>query len=222
MTESLADLLGQLRFVSGPLETIYLNERRTRDDFRSQLGAIESFTRGRSKQGDARLPFVNLGVGAGSQTEATWSLTDPTAQALVLRAALESQGLLFDLDSAEPGRYVQCTGRGLLSRPGTLVDQHRAGLASWPGLYEELEAERAKEEELLTVIGEGHPDLCWLMTVDTGTHVAAANLGNRWLSKSLRAWLGSDVRWNVFARFIHLNERGVPLLAAFHVTVAWA
>jgi hypothetical protein len=51
MTGSVAELLGRLRFVGGPVETLYLNQPRVRESFVGQLGAIESFTRGVAKEG---------------------------------------------------------------------------------------------------------------------------------------------------------------------------
>src|ERR1051325_2415151 len=96
MSGTVADQLGRLQFVSGPVETLYLNEARTRDDFVGQIGAIESFTRTTTKSGKVELPlpFVAIGGDVGAQAGVTWSLEDPTAQALVLRAALDSAGRL--------------------------------------------------------------------------------------------------------------------------------
>jgi hypothetical protein len=221
MAESVAELLGRLRFVSQPVETIYLNKNRTHDDFVGQLGAIESFTREATKEGKVELPIVKAGAGIGAEAGVTWTMTDPTAQALVLRAALESQGLLFDVDKAEPGRYVEFAGRGLLSRPGMLQEEHRTGLAAWAGLYEELEADRANQEKVLSVMGGGIPDLCWLMTIDNGRSIAAAVLGNQWLSPGLPSWLGGEARWNAFAKVRQRISGGIPLLAALHVTARW-
>ena len=99
MAESVADLLGRLRFVSAPVETIYLNRDRTHDDFVGQLGAIDSFTRGATREGKLEVPLLKAGAGIGAEAGVTWTMADPTAQALVLRAALESQGLLYPLQS---------------------------------------------------------------------------------------------------------------------------
>jgi hypothetical protein len=221
MVESVADLLARLRFVSQAVETIYLNKDRTHDDFVGQLGAIESFTRRANKEGKVELPILKAGAGIGTEAEVTYSLTDPMAQALVLRAALESEGVLFDVEKAEPGRYVEFAGRGLVSRPGMLEEEHRAGLATWPNLYEELEADRANQEKVLTVTGGGTPDLCWLMTIDDGTSLAAAVLGNRWLSPNVASYVYGEARWNAFAKVRRRISRGIALLAALHVTATW-
>jgi hypothetical protein len=222
MPESVADLLGRLQFVSEPVETIYLNKNRTHDDFVGHLGAIESFTRSASKEGKVELPVLKAGGGIGNETGITWTMSDPTAQVLVLRAALETQGLLFAVDQVEPGRYVEFAGRGHLSRPGTLQDEHRIALAARTGLYEELESDRAKQEAVFNVMGGGNPDLCWLMTVDEGPFIVAAVLSNQWLSAGMPSWLGGEARWNVFAKVRQRISGGTPLLAALHVTATWA
>jgi hypothetical protein len=218
MPESVADQLGRLRFVSGPVETLYLNETRTREDFIGQLGAIESFTRSAIKEGRIELPFLRVGGGVGAEAGVTWSLTDPIAQALVLRAALESADSLVDVREAAPGRYVQCAGRGQLSRPAMFDESHRMALQ--PEVYEELEAERAKQEEVLKMIGQGEAKM-WLMTVENDTSMAAAVLDGRWLRPNLGSWLGGQERWDVFARARGKHQTGVPLLAALHITVTW-
>ena len=45
MAESVAELLSRLRFVGGPVETLYLNQARAHDNFISNIGEVESFTR---------------------------------------------------------------------------------------------------------------------------------------------------------------------------------
>jgi hypothetical protein len=184
-------------------------------------GAIDSFTRGATREGKLEVPILKAGAGMGANAAVTWTMTDPTAQALVLRAALESQGLLYAVDSAEPGRYLEFAGRGLVSRPEMFQDEHRRGLAAWVGLYDELEADRSNQEKVLTVMGGGTPDLCWLMTIDNGESVVAAVLGNRWLSPGLPSWLGQEARWSIFAKVRQRIGRDIPLLAALHITATW-
>ena len=60
MAESVAELLGRLRFVGGPVETLYLNQPRVRESFVGQLGAIESFTRGVEKEGSVEAPVIKI------------------------------------------------------------------------------------------------------------------------------------------------------------------
>jgi len=51
VTESVADLLGRLRFVGGPVETLYLNQPRVKESFVGQLVVFEFFTRRVAKEG---------------------------------------------------------------------------------------------------------------------------------------------------------------------------
>ncbi len=118
MAESVDELLANLRFVGGPVETIYLNQTRIREGFITHLGAIESFTRTAIKEVSAETPVVKIGAGVSSESDVTWSLSDPIAQVLVLHAALESRGLLYSIDNAAPGRYVGFVGAAVLSRSG--------------------------------------------------------------------------------------------------------
>jgi hypothetical protein len=219
MVDSVADLLARLTFVSQKVETIYLNNDRVHDDFIGQLGAIESFTRGANKEGKIELPILKAGGGIGADAGVHWNMTDPTAQALVLRAALESQDMLRGADNAEPGDYVYASGTGRLSRPGTLHDEHRSHLAARPGLYEELEADRANQEKVYAVMGGTDAEQCWLMTIDDGHRIAAAVLAKRWIAGGMPTWLGVPAPWNVFARARRRLEQGGVVLAAIHVTV---
>ena len=167
MAETVAELLGRLRFAGGPVETLYLNQTRVHESFLGQLGAIESFTRTATKEGSIEAPVIKLGAGVASEAGVTWTLTDPTAQALVLRASLESQGALHGLDEAGPGRYISFAGAGFISRPGMLADDHRARLDERPGLYDALEGERNTQESILRMM-EGHDSAMWLLTVADG------------------------------------------------------
>jgi hypothetical protein len=201
VTDSIGEQLRSLQFTSGPVETLYLNENRVRDDFLGQIGAIESFTRSATKQGSVSgpLPILSIGGGVGAEAGVTWTLTDVTAQALVLREALERRGELADIRSGAPGGYVQAQGRGRLSGPEMRAMEHQAALS--PTIYDELEGERAQQEQVLRMIDK--PDAkMWLLTVhNDDLVVAAAVLDNRWLKPSSPSWLVSDnVRWNVFAR----------------------
>jgi hypothetical protein len=221
MTESVAELLGRLRFMGGPVETLYLYETRVHESFIGQLGAIESFTRTASKEGSIEAPVVKIGAGVTSEASVTWTLTDPIAQALVLRASLESQGALCGLSDASPGRYISFAGAGYVSRPGMLDDVHRASLSERPDLYDALEAERATQESVLRMMMKGQESTMWLLTVADGASLCAAVLDDRWLRPAFPSWMNDGAHWEIFAIFRHQHETGVPLLAALHVTVKW-
>jgi len=219
VAESVADLLGRLRFASGPVETLYLNKTRVRESFIGQLGAVESFTRTATKEGSLEVPVIKVSAGLASEAGVTWTLTDPTAQALVLRAALDSQGALYGLDDVGPGRYISFAGAAYLSRPGMLDDKHRAGLGDHPGLYDALEGERAAQESVIRMM---EPDaIMWLLTVGSANSICAAVLDNRWLSPSTPSWMMADCTWELFAMFRRQHETGIPLFAALHITVKW-
>src|SRR5450432_4099136 len=69
MAESVAELLGRLRFVGGPVETLYLNQPRVRESFIGQLGAIESFTRSSAKEGSVGVPVVKIGADLTAESD---------------------------------------------------------------------------------------------------------------------------------------------------------
>ena len=177
MAESVGQLLARLRFVGGPVETIYLSERRTEEAFITEVGAIESFTRTAAKEasGRAGIPVVEIGGVISSEAGVTYTLDNPLTQVLVLRAALESKGLLHDIDDAAPGRYIRFAGTAVLSRPDLFDDIQQKALEEHPGLYEALEAERARNESILRVTKESEYDL-WLLTLSEGNAVCPAIL----------------------------------------------
>lgn len=223
MAHSIAELLSRLRFVGRPVETLYLNEPRVRENFIGQLGAIESFTRAVTKEGNVEAPVIKIGAGMSSEAGATWTLSDPITQVLVLRAALESEGLLYGIDGAEPGRYISFVGTGLVSRPGIFEDLHREGLQEHPGLYEVLETERAKQEGIVRMTESPEKSL-WLLTISEGSSVCAAILDNRWLKPVFSHWMNPGYaisRWEIFALCRRLHETGVPMLATLYVGVKW-
>jgi hypothetical protein len=223
MAESVAELLGRLRIVGGPVESLYLNETRVHENFIGQLGAIESFTRTATKKGTAQagIPVINVGGELSSEAGVTWTLSDPIAQALVLRAALESQGLLSGPDGAAPGCYISFAGKAAISRPGVLDDLQQKRLKEHPGLYEALEAERATVEHISRMT-EGPESNIWLLTISEGPSVCAAAFDQRWLRPAWRYWGANSVLpWRSSRLLWRLHETGVPLLAPLHVSIKW-
>jgi hypothetical protein len=223
MEESVAELLGRLRFAGRPVETLYLNETRVRESFIGQLGAIESFTRAATKEGTVEAPVIKIGASASSEAGVTWTLSDPITQVLILRAALESKGLLYGVDGASPGRYINCVGTGLVSRPGMFEELHRFRLQDHAGLYEALEAERAKQESIVRMI-EGPEKPLWLLTVSKGSSVCAAILDDRWLRPVFSHWMNPDYaisRWEILALCRRIHETEVPMLSTLYVGVTW-
>lgn len=216
MKESVSKIVSQLRFRSGPVETVYLNEIRLRERFIAHLGAIEDFTRSGLKEGSAEVPLLKFGGKLGQGTSVTWSLSDPVAQALVLRAALEEQDVLVPPAQAKPGDYVVVSGQALLSRPEAFT----AGLAPVPPeLLAELEEERQRQEQWLRAM-EGPEAAMWLLVLAEGGSFNAAVLDNRWLRPGLPSFLGSDIPWELLA-ILRSRTPTVLLLAGLHVTVRW-
>jgi hypothetical protein len=223
MTDSVADLLKKLRFIGQPVETLYLNETRVHENFIGQLGAIESFTRSATKEGSAEAPVIKIGAGLSSESGVTWTLSDPISQVLVLRAALESQQRLYGPDDAEPGRYISFTGTGLVSRPGIFDGEHREGLQQYPGLYDALEGERAKQESVAQMV-EGPEMFLWLLTVSEGASMCAAFLDKRLLRPVFSHWMNPGYgasRWETFGLCRRVHETGVPMLAMLYLGVKW-
>jgi len=221
MAESIADLLGRLHFIAGPVETIYLNDTRVRESFIGQLGAIDSFTRTATKTGSVEAPIVKIGGALSAEAGVTWTLSEPIAQALVLRAALESQGLLSGPDGAAPGRYISFAGQAAISRPGTFDDLQQERLAEYPGLCEALEAERATVERISRMT-EGPESNIWLLSISQGPAVCAATFDQRWLRPAWRYWAANpSSSLEIFALCSRLHETRVPLLAPLHLSVKW-
>ena len=220
MAESVGELLARLRFVGGPVETIYLNKRRTQEGLITEVGAIESFTRTEAKEASAETPVVKIGAGMSSEAGVTWTLSDPLTQVLVLRAALESKGLMYDIDNVASGRYIKFAGAPVLSGPGLNEDIQQKALEERPGLYEALEAERARVESISRVTGDSEHNL-WLLTLSEGTVVCPAILSSEWLRGVFHHWIGMDSPWEIFALARGLYKTGVPNLAAIHVNIKW-
>ena len=217
MNESISDVVSQLRFQSGPVETLYLNEVRVRERFIAHLGAVEDVVRSATREagGEIALP-LKIGGKVGGETSVTWTLSDPVAQVLVLRTALEERGEITGADRPEPGTYVVRSGLALLSRPGAFsvgrpVDP--------PELLAALEQERQHQEGWLRAM-QGPEAKMWLLAVSDGPSVSAAVLDNQWLRPGLPSYLGGAVPWEIFGTLRSYIE-DVPLLALLHIRVLW-
>jgi hypothetical protein len=220
MQGSVAKALSRLSSDTGPVETLYLDETRVHENFIGQVGAIGSYTRLATKEGSGGLetPVLKIGVRGSSEADVTWNLNYPIIQVLVLRAVLESQGSLHGLNGAKPGRYVISSGVGAISRHKMLDDLHRERLHKHPGLYEKLEAERAKQENIMHMTGKPEESL-WLLTIDEGASVCAATLEGAALRDPFRHWVYADSSWELFGLVRRIHETRVPWLAPLHLYV---
>ncbi len=220
MAESVADLLDRLSFVGGPpVESLYLNETRVRENFINSLGAIESFTRTATKTISGETPIVKIGAEGSAKADVVWSLKDPITQALLLRAALKSSGSLHGLDSVAPGRFISFAGNGIISRPGLFDGVQRESLQGYPGLYESLEGERADVEKTIAITQA--PRNHWLLTVTEGPSVCFAILDDRWLNDTWPDWIDRGYRLEIFGLSRLHHESGIPRLATIYLSVKW-
>jgi hypothetical protein len=223
MAESVAELLGRLRFVGGPVETLYLNETRVHANFIGNLGEIASFAKRATRigKGTVNVPVIEIGGEKGTEVEVTYTLNEPITQVLVLRDALESAGSLYGLDDAGAGRFVRFTGSGLISRPGIFDDLHRMELAEHPHVYDVLEARRAAIEGTSALTSKTGGSRQWLLTVSAGTSVCAAVLDDQWLRADFFDWFppGSPGNRHELFGLFRQHESGIPILATAHLGV---
>jgi hypothetical protein len=224
MAKSLADLQKELSFVSGPVESLYLNETRVHDCFIGQLGAISSFTKTATKEAGFETPVIKLSGGLSNQSDVTWNLErQPIAQALVLRSALASQGQLYGPDCTTLGSYISFAGIAHISRPDAFDGDQQDWL--WrqeqrPELYSKLEAERARIEGNSRIMEGPEVDL-WLLTLSEGKSICAATLDKRWLQSAAHHWVGLNYRWEIFGILRDIQKTGVPFLVALDVHLSW-
>ncbi|MBD3941435.1 hypothetical protein IF188_06955 [Microbacterium sp. NEAU-LLC] len=98
--ESVQETLNQLTFPQTGYPNLYLNQKRLGDRFLGKLGAIDTFSKSVETTGgaNAKLKAVvaeaTLESARGRHATINWNLSDSLAQALVLRAYLESAGEL--------------------------------------------------------------------------------------------------------------------------------
>jgi hypothetical protein len=220
MAESVSEVLSRLHFEGGPVETLYLDETRVHEDFIGKLGAIGSFTRQATMEGNVGLdmPVLKIEVGGSSEANVTWNLSHPIVQVLVLRAVLQAQdGPLNRLNDTRPGSYVIFSGTGMISRPGMFDTLHQERLQAHPGLYEKLEAERAMQERDIRET-DGPRESLWLLTINDGPAVCAATLMGSLLRPPFRHWVRVDSPWEIIGLCRQIQEEtGVPWLAPLYL-----
>src|SRR5690348_8493986 len=103
-----ADEILKLRFSAGPLQSLYLNQDRVNERFISHLGSISSFTQsaGKAKGGGVDLKIVKADAQVSDGNQIMYSIADPVARALLLREALQAEGVVHTSESATVGQYV--------------------------------------------------------------------------------------------------------------------
>jgi hypothetical protein len=92
--EPVAEEVLRLRFAGRYVESMYRNDERIRELFIGRIGSIASFSRSATKDVNGSVGFKGIAELAGTrggEQAVEYNLTDPTAQALVLREILRSQ-----------------------------------------------------------------------------------------------------------------------------------
>jgi hypothetical protein len=226
--DSFADDLVNLRFMPGPLQSLYLNQDRVNERFNSHLGAITTWTRSvdREKSGGGDLKVVHGGVARTSSQEVAYGVESPVVRALLLREALEAQRVVRSPDSAMVGQYVLASGRSCLRHPEAeakyppgLID-HSSCIQETDERYEALELDRARAESVrLALAGPASTnERMWLLLLqDAGNLNAAAVLNSRWIDDAVVSYMHAT--WTMFGT-LRDEVADVPLIAAIHVWVA--
>lgn len=223
----LANELLKLRFMAGPVESLYLNVDRVNERFVSHVGAISEWIRTAETEGgggvDLKVVSAEATKSAGNQI--TYDVSQPFVRSLLLRESLTAQGWVTAAAAATEGQYVLCDGDACLRSPqlGNRFPPRLIRHRPWcpddsDPLAQRLEDERAMEEAVLSALaGRKRKDQLWLLLLVSGDAVrAAAVLNSRWISDAVISYWHKP--WVIFGT---VRERvdGVPLIAAIHVWV---
>jgi hypothetical protein len=205
------------------METLSLNKVRVRENFISQIGAIENYTREATGDEHLETPLFKLGVSFSQEADETWGFSNTLTQALMLRNALDKKHQLRSVGCAQPGDYVVSSGVGTISRAGMLSDLHRKRLHGHSGLYEKLEAERAGQERIMHMTGGRRREHLWLLTIDEYNEgnraICAATIEGSALRDPFRHWVYAESTWEFFGLVRRIHETGIPWLAPLHLYV---
>jgi hypothetical protein len=165
-----------LKFIGQHLERAYLNEQRVHERFTASSGAISAWVAKVSKKGDLKLgvPVIQFGGGAESANEVTYDITDPVAQALLLRASVEGAKMVKPLEKASALQYVVVSGLSCFRHP-SLPEAGWHTPACQP--TEELEKRRADAELFHKPFDEGAS--VWLLMMQLPGGGIAACVGDR-------------------------------------------
>jgi hypothetical protein len=201
---------------------MYRNDDRIRELFIGRIGSIAGFSRSASKDVNGSLGFKGIAELAGTrggEQAVEYNLSDPTAQALVLRENLALAGELLDPANASPGQFVSVIGRSCLSRPPdqpVAFDLHGACHAADQPEFGQLEQERLAQESALRLMVPGDEQMWLLVISDRSERIrAAAVLHRRWINQN--AFMSyMHMPWELFG-LVRGRTGHVPILAAVHV-----
>jgi hypothetical protein len=134
-----------LRFVAQHVEPAYLHKDRVRDRFTASFGAISAWVAKASTTGGGKLGGLGIEVeGRGERAdEVTYDITNPIAQAMLIRASVEGQQMIRKLEEAEVLEYVVVAGKSCFRHPSLPEAGWHTG-ACEP--TDELERQRADAE----------------------------------------------------------------------------
>jgi hypothetical protein len=220
--ESVADEVLRLRFTGRYVESMYRNDDRIRELFIGRIGSIAGFSRSATKDVNGSVGFkgiAELAGARGGEQSVEYNLTDPTAQALVLRENLALADELHDPADASPGQFVSVVGRSCLSRPPDqpiAFDFHATCHAADQPEFADLEQQRALQEAAHRMMNPGDEQM-WLLIISDRAEraMAAAVLHRRWINQN--AFMSyMHMPWDLFG-VVRDRVAGVPMLAAIHV-----
>jgi hypothetical protein len=224
--QSVSDTINWLSFPRQAYPNFYLNVERLRQRFRGYLGSISQFSKSIDKSAGANATVKALFVEAGIQgshgdaSEIQWDVTDPLAQALILRAYLATAGELHsDARSAPVTDFVLVRGPGGLVLP---FDDTRSVLENEKGISPDVAAEIAAEQEWQATIGITGTDpkhRYWPAYANTDGGLVVSLLGqNSLIQTEVRSYIGVDLTYCMFGQKIR-DWNSWTLLAPLHVWV---
>jgi hypothetical protein len=201
--------LERLKFVAQHVEPAYLNKESVHDRFTASSGAISAWVTKASKGGGGKvgLSFIEVEGQAEAANEVTYDITDPIAQAMLLRASVEASQMLRPLDEANMLEYVLVSGPSCLRHP-SLPEARWHTEACAP--TDELEEQRA-DAELFHKPFDPHA-MVWLLMVQLSEgRRAAAVVDRKWVNDRVVPRFFHRI-WTTFG--VLQNRIGdVPLLA---------
>lgn len=224
--QSVSDTINWLSFPRQGYPNFYLNIERLRQRFNGYLGSISQFSKSIEKSAGVNATVKALFFEAGIQgdlgdaSEIQWDVTDPLAQALILRAYLASAGELHsDARSAPVTDFVLVRGQGGLVSP---YGDTRSVLEDEKGISPEVAAEIAAEQEWQASIGTTGTESkhrYWPAYARTDGGLVVSLLGqNSLIQTDVRSYMGVEMTYCIFGQKIR-DWNSWTLLSPLHVWV---
>jgi hypothetical protein len=197
--QSVSDTINWLSFPRQAYPNFYLNVERIRHRFHGYLGSISQYSESVEKSAEANATvkalFFEAGIqgNRGNSAEIQWDVTDPLAQALIIRAYLATAGELHsDARSAPVTDFVLVRGPGGLVPP---FADTRSALENKRGISPDVATEIAAEQESQAAIGTTGADpkhRYWPAYANTDGGLVVSLLGQKSLIETdVRSYMGS-------------------------------